>query len=387
LSPGPRRHAAGRGRPRGRHVRGVAVTPFQPSWPGREPPWPPREPSWRDSLLASARRFITLFYAENRLGPPDRRLWHVRHEIEEWGTYWHTAHELAFGARVAWRNSPQGAGRLDWQSLRVRDRREVTSAPDIAAESVTHLHEATNGGRVRPVVTVFAPDAPGRPGPRILNSQLVGYAGYPTADGVVTGDPENAGLTRLAREAGWPAGRPAGRFDILPLLVREAGGPITVHEIPTDVALEVAITHPEFGWLADLGLRWYAVPVISDAYLDIGGVRYPAAPFNGWHLVPQIGSRDLGERYGQLPVIAARMGLRVAGGRGSWRDRAAAELNLAVAHSFAAAGVTITGQPTPAARVSHPYYEDLDWTPSFGAHPLASLQRAGRCDLQPVASR
>ena len=75
----------------------------------------------------------------------------------------------------------------------MRDRREVTAAADVAAESVIHLREATNGGRIRPMITVFAPDAPGRPGPRILNPQLVQYAGYETTDGAVTGDPQNAG--------------------------------------------------------------------------------------------------------------------------------------------------------------------------------------------------
>ena len=90
----------------------------------------------------------------------------------------------------------------------MRDRREVTAAPDIAAESVAHLREATNGGRIRPMITVFAPDAPDRPGPRILNSQLVRYAGYETADGAVIGDPANADVTRLARDLGWPGGQP-----------------------------------------------------------------------------------------------------------------------------------------------------------------------------------
>jgi nitric-oxide synthase len=343
--------------------------------------------------MASARQFITLFYSENRLGAPDRRLGHVRHEIEEWGTYWHTPHELAFGARVAWRNSLRGIDRLYWPGLRVRDRRDVTSAPDIAAESVTHLHEATNGGQIRPVITVFAPDAPGRPGPRILNSQLIGYAGYQAAGGGVTGDPANAGFTRLARDAGWPGGQPAGRFDLLPLVVQEAGGLVTVHEIPADVALEVAIVHPEFRWFADLGLRWYAVPAISDMHLDIGGVRYPAAPFNGWHLGTEIGSRDLGDptRYDQLPVIAARMGPPRASDRGGWEDRALAELNLAVLHSFAAAGVTTTDCHSQSIR-SRQHFEceewpsrvcpaDLTWT----APPAACS--TGQCDLQPAGGR
>ena len=360
-------------------------------------------PSALDSLLVSAEQFITLFHSENRLGPPDRRLRHVRREIEASGTYWHTPAELAFGARVAWRNSSRCIGRLYWQSLRVRDCREVTAAPDIAAESVTHLREATNGGRIRPMITVFAPDAPGRPGPRILNSQLVRYAGYEIADDVVIGDPANADLTRLARNLGWPGSRPAGRFDILPLLVQEAGGPVTMHRIPADAILEVAIEHPEFRWFADLALRWYAVPVISDMYLDIGGVCYPAAPFNGWYMCTEIGSRDLGDsaRYGQLPVIAAHMGLSVAGDRNLWKDRAMTELNLAVLHSFSAAGVTVTDHHTESARflqhvereerhgracpadwswivppaassatpVFHRYYQDFDQTPNFYRHP------------------
>ncbi len=197
-----------------------------------------------DSLLASAEKFITMFHGENRAGPPDLRLRQVRREIATAGTYWHTPDELEFGARVAWRNSSRCIGRLYWRSLRVRDRRDVTAACDIAAESVAHLQEATNGGRIRPVITVFAPDAPDQPGPRIVNSQLVRYAGYEADHGGVTGDPANTGITRLARDLGWPGGRPAGRFDILPLLVREAGAPVTLHELPADAVLEVTIGHP-----------------------------------------------------------------------------------------------------------------------------------------------
>ncbi len=359
-------------------------------------------------LLASAEQFITLFHAENDLGSPERRVWQVRSEIEATGTYWHTPAELAYGARVAWRNSSRCIGRLYWRSLRVRDRREVTAAAEIAAESVTHLRDATNGGRIRPTITVFAPAMPDRPGPRILSSQLVRYAGYEIVGGGVVGDPANAELTRIARGLGWPGGRPPGRFDILPLLVREAGGPVTMHEIPADAVLEVPIEHPEYHWFANLGLRWYAVPVISDMYMDIGGVHYPAVPFNGWYMCTEIGSRDLGDsgRYGQLPVIAARMGLATADDRSLWKDKAATELNLAVLHSFSAAGVAITDHHTESVRflqhvareerhgracpadwtwivppaassttpVFHRYYSDFDQTPNFYRHPALASQ-------------
>src|SRR5262249_25651756 len=152
-----------------------------------------------------------------------------RREVQASGTYWHTPAELEFGARVGWRNSAKCIGRLYWRSLQVRDCREVREAPDVAAEAITHLRKATNGGRIRPLITIFAPDAPGRPGPRILSSQLIRYAGYENPDGTVLGDPANVGITRLAQDLGWPGGEPAGPFDVLPLIVKEPGSVATLH--------------------------------------------------------------------------------------------------------------------------------------------------------------
>jgi nitric-oxide synthase, bacterial len=373
-------------------------------------PAPDHGPSVLDRVFLRAARFITMFHHEQQLGPPGQRLRQVRREIETTATYWHTPEELAFGARVAWRNSSRCIGRLYWQSLRVRDCRNVTTAAGVAAESFRHLRDATNDGRIRPIITVFAPDAPGRPGPRILSSQLVRYAGYQGADGAITGDPMNADLTRLAHDSGWPGRHPEGRFDILPLLVQEAGAPVTLHETPVSAVLEVKLEHPEFRWFTGLGLRWYAVPVISDMYLDIGGIRYPAAPFNGWYMCTEIGSRDLGDsgRYDQLPVIATRMGLSTASDQNLWKDKAMTELNVAVLHSFTAAGVTITDHHTESVRflahidregrhgracpadwtwivppaassatpVFHRYYQDFDQTPNFYRHPVGWPSRA-----------
>ncbi len=427
IRPGSRWRFPGRGRPRG--ARGLEPGADSAAFPSlhacpvaageTEAGLAPYPAAWSalDSLLVSAEKFMTQFHIENRLGPPDQRLWQVRREIEASGTYWHTPAELAFGARVAWRNSSRCIGRLYWQSLSVRDRREVSAAADVAAESVQHLREATNGGRIRPMITVFAPSAPGRPGPRILNSQLVQYAGYEAADGSVAGDPANADFTRLARELGWPGIWPSGQFDMLPLLVQEVGAPVTLHRIPADAVLEIAIEHPQFPWFADLGLRWYAVPVISDMYLEIGGVSYPAAPFNGWYMCTEIGSRDLGDsgRYDQLPAIAARMGLSVASDKSLWKDKAMTELNVAVLHSFSTAGVTITDHHTESARflahidreerhgracpadwtwivppaassatpVFHRYYQDFDQTPNFYRRPAPARRRqAGFYDLR-----
>lgn len=364
------------------------------------------------SILGAAGQFITLFHSENPgAGAPEDRLRQVRREIESQGTYEHTAAELAFAARVAWRNSSRCIGRLYWRSLRVRDRRHVTAADDIAAEAIAHLREATNGGRIRPLITIFAPEAAGCPGPRILNSQLIRYAGHEMAGGTVTGDPASTGITRLARSLGWPGFDPPGRFDILPLVVQEAGRAPAWYELPAGALLEVPLSHPDFGWFADLGLRWYAVPVISDMYLEAGGIRYPAAPFNGWYMGTEIGSRDLSDagRYEQLPVIARGMGLDTASDRNLWKDKALTELNLAVLYSFRVAGVTITDHHTEAARflkhldleerqgracpadwtwivppaassttpVFHRYYQDFDQTPNFYRHPAPGREQDG----------
>lgn len=353
-------------------------------------------------LLAAAEQFVALFHQENPgTGTFADRMRQVRREVRASGTYRHTSGELAFAARVAWRNSSRCVGRLYWRSLRVRDRRDVSAPGQIAAECVTHLHAATCGGRIRPMITVFAPDAPGRPGPRILNSQLIGYAGHRSGGGVL-GDPAHLEITRLARELGWRPGEPPGRFDPLPLIVDSPGLPRAWFTLPRDAVLEVPLRHPELPWFGELGLRWYAVPVISDMYLEAGGIRYPAAPFNGWYMCTEIGSRDLGDedRYNQLPGIAARMGLRTDSPRTLWKDRAVTELNAAVLHSYAASGVKIADHHTESERflahvekerrhgracpadwswivpptagsttpVFHRYYEDFDASPSFRRH-------------------
>ena len=86
--------------------------------------------------------------------------------------------------------------------------------------------------------------------------------------------------------------------------------------------------------------------------LAIGGVTYPAAPFNGWYIGTEIGARNLAdaERYDLLPVVAERMGLDTCTERTLWRDRALVELMRAVLHSFDAAGVTMTDHHTESRR-------------------------------------
>ncbi|WP_371478241.1 nitric oxide synthase oxygenase [Kitasatospora sp. NBC_00315] len=296
--------------------------------------------------------FVRRFHLERPGGLGHRpRLRQVMDEIDRTGTYEHTAEELAFGAKLAWRNAARCIGRLYWRSLVVRDLRHLSSADDVAEQCFEHLRLATNGGRIRPMVSVFAPDRPGRPAPRIVNQQLVRYAGYPAPGGGWTGDPAGVQLAARARDLGWKCGEEP--FEVLPLLVQErAGAAPRWYEVPDDAALEVDLTHPEHGWFAELALRWYAVPAISDMTLEIGGVRYPTAPFNGWYMGTEIGARNLADadRYNLLAEVAGRLGLDTSSERTLWRDRALVELNVAVLHSFQEAGVTMADHHTESQR-------------------------------------
>lgn len=302
---------------------------------------------------AEAEEFLRMFHAENpEAGPVWPRISAVMREIEATGTYWHTAQELAFGARAAWRNNARCIGRLYWRSLQVRDLRTVSDAGSVAWHCVEHLRSAISGGKIRPTISVFAPERPRRPAPRIWNEQLIRYAGYELSDGTILGDPRYVGFTRSMVRRGWQPPARRGAFDVLPLVVETAGEGARLFSLPDDAVHEVELEHPELDWFADLGLRWHALPVISNNSLVIGGVSYPAAPFNGWYMGTEIGARNLADkdRYDLVPVVARRMGLDTSDEATLWRDRALLEVNRAVLHSFKANGVSITDHHTEAGR-------------------------------------
>lgn len=329
-----------------------------------------------------------MFYAGHR-DPRDLkdRLAQVRDGIRRTGTYTQTGAELAFAARVAWRHAARCSGRDKWRTLRLRDRREIRYPGAVAAETVAHLREATGGGRVRSVITVFAQDTPASAGPRIVSGQAVRYAGYRRPGGGITGDPLNAGLTDLAVSLGWKPG--SSEFDILPLIVAGPEGDLAAFGIPPDAVLEVPVTHPDYAWFAGLGLRWYAVPLICDMYLDAGGIRYPCAPFNGWYQAgTEVGVRDLGDaaRYDVLPAVAKGMGLDMSSPATFWPDRAAVELAVAVQHSYRAAGVMAADHQSEARRFAafaeaeeqagRPWCADWSWVnPPISASTTPAFHR------------
>lgn len=285
------------------------------------------------SLLQAAEEFLGFMVSEGALlvSQAGSRLQEIETELESTGSYTHTTAELAFGARLAWRNNSRCIGRLVWRQLAVRDFRTLGTPEEIFQACLDHLRDSTNGGRIVPLISVFQEN-----GPRILNRQLIRYAD----------DPAEASFVKKLAELGW---QPKGeRFEVLPLAIEWPGHETLMKEIPSEAVLEVQISHPDFPWFAELGIRWHALPAVSDQTLEIGGIRYDCAPFSGWYMGTEIGARNLADtdRYDYLPLIARKMELEVGNEASLWRDRALVELNRAVLHSYAKAGVTIVDHHT-----------------------------------------
>ncbi|MBJ6363988.1 nitric oxide synthase oxygenase [Paenibacillus sp. GCM10012307] len=304
----------------------------------------------RQSLFNQAEAFIIACYQE--LGKSklqtDSRLQEIEAAIASAGYYVHTMEELKHGARMAWRNSNRCIGRLFWESLHVFDEREAGSAAAVAAALFRHIDWATNGGRIRPTITVFRP-AIDEPSIRIWNHQLIRYAGYESGQEIV-GDPASVAFTKECQRLGWEG---AGTtYDLLPLVIQVGSAEPQWFQLPQELVVEVPITHSDLPALDQLGLQWYGVPIVSDMKLEIGGIQYTAAPFNGWYMGTEIGARNLAdiERYNMLPKVAEAMGLDTHHHSTLWKDRALVELNVAVLDSYKKHGVTIVDHHTAASQ-------------------------------------
>ncbi|WP_237167721.1 nitric oxide synthase oxygenase [Paenibacillus yonginensis] len=301
------------------------------------------------ALLEKAAVFIRSSYPELGKGPEEteHRISEITSSIVKTGTYCHTAEELAFGAKAAWRNSSRCIGRLFWDSLAVRDARQLETAAEVAEAIFEHISTATNGGKIKPTITIFRQALEGRE-IRIWNHQLIRYAGYETEEDGIVGDPASLELTDAALRLGWKgAGTP---FDVLPLILQIDGQEPEWFPLPEELVLEVPLSHPDNPAFDRLGLRWYGVPFIADMALEIGGLRYTAAPFNGWYMETEIGARNLADqgRYNKLPEVADAFGLDRSSPATLWKDRALVELNVAVLHSFKRHGVSIVDHHTAA---------------------------------------
>ena len=293
-------------------------------------------------LYQKAYSFLEQVYQELELPALEQRLVDVKEEIERTGTYTHLPIELEHGARLAWRNSNRCIGRLYWKSLVLNDKRNVTNTNEVFDALEEHLEMATNNGKILPLITVFPPLKPNGNSPfRIWNKNLIRYAAHQQEDGTIIGDPDQLAFTKLCKQWGWTGN--GGEYDILPLVVQANGELPTWRKLKQESVLEINLAHPEYLWFSDLQLKWHAVPLISDMVLEVGGIQYPAAPFNGWYMVTEIGSRNLGDekRYNKLPLIAKQMGLHMDKSNPFWKDKALVVLNEAVHFSFQKSGVTL----------------------------------------------
>ncbi|KGX87494.1 nitric oxide synthase oxygenase [Pontibacillus litoralis] len=298
--------------------------------------------------IHQAEQFITTCYRELKKSEHtlNIRLEEVKKSIAETGFYEHTTEELTHGAKMAWRNSNKCIGRLFWNSLTVFDYRSACTADEVYHALVDHVNYATNNGKIRPAISIFKPSHKDD-SIRIWNHQLIRYAGYETSQGVI-GDPDSLSFTTECQRLGWKGNDTP--FDILPWVIQIGENDPVWFEVPQDIVLEVPIKHPNLPWFEALKLKWYAVPLLSDMKLEIGGIEYKAAPFNGWYMETEIGARNLADdfRYNLLPVIAEKMGLDTKRNSSLWKDRALIELNTAVIHSYKKVGVSIVDHHTAA---------------------------------------
>lgn len=269
-------------------------------------------------------------------------------EMRKTGTYVQTAEEILIGAKLAWRNHARCVGRKHWRTLKLLDYRHATTAEEIADACFEHLRVATNGGALQSIVTVGPTPLPDGREYRIISPQLIRYAGYRNDDGTVTGDPAHLELTELATKLGWRGDGTA--FDVLPLMIQTPEEPLRWFDVPRDLVMEVTLEHPNYRWFAGLDLKWHAVPAVSNMDLEIGGVRYPCAPFNGWYVNTEVGARNFSDkdRYDMLPTIAKKLRLDMSSDRTLWKDRALVELNRAVIHSFRQSGAYMVDHHTVA---------------------------------------
>ncbi len=298
------------------------------------------------ALRERASAFIRQCYDElDKREAVDDRLAAIEREISETGTYTQTTEELTHGARMAWRNSNRCIGRLFWQSLDVLDERDCETPQAVHEACCRHIEYARNDGDIRPMITIFQPDTPTTDRVRIWNDQLLRYAGYDTDDGIV-GDPGQREFTAYCQSMGWEGD--GGRFDPLPHVIQVGDSEPELFELPEELFVEVPISHPDYEWVADLELRWYDVPIISSMRLEIGGLNYTAAPFNGWYMGTEIGARNFADedRYDMLSTVGEQLGYDTSQNRSLWKDDALVVLNQAVLHSYEEAGVKIVDHHT-----------------------------------------
>ncbi|KAL0893659.1 hypothetical protein ABMA27_013817 [Loxostege sticticalis] len=295
-------------------------------------------PRTEEEVYQEAESFLKQYFESIRRENTEAhtaRLDQVKAELKEKGTYQLKTSELVFGAKLAWRNATRCIGRIQWKKLQIFDCREVTTASGMFEALCNHIKYATNKGNIRSAITIFPQRTDGKHDYRIWNPQLISYAGYVQPDGSVLGDPGKAEFTEICLKLGWkPPERTA--WDILPLVLSADGKDPEFFDIPREIVMEVKMEHPKYDWFKELGLKWYALPAVSNMRLDCGGLEFTATAFNGWYMGTEIGCRNLSDanRLNIIETVATKMGLDTSSYVTLWRDQALVEVNIAVLHSF-----------------------------------------------------
>ena len=319
-------------------------------------------------LRREAEEYARLYGKEKGLDETrvELRIAEIMASIDATGTYEHTIDEIRHGARVAWRNAPKCINRKFWATLDIIDARHAATNDEMFEAIKEHLRRGVDADHIPVLMTVFRPQTPGtHDGPRIWNSQLMRYAGHREGVGhTVVGDPAEVNFTDTVKKYfNWsPRSGKNTMFDPLPIVVQiDPSTAPSVYELPEECWLEIPIRHPKIAGISQLGLKWYGIPAVSNITMDLGGLHYTAAPFNGWYMVTEIATRNFGDesRYNLLPDIAEAMGIDTSTHDTLWRDHALAAINYAVLHSFKRDRVSIADHHTCAEAFAKWYAEEL----------------------------
>jgi len=217
------------------------------------------------------------------------------------------------------------------------------------SHTLAQMDHAWNGGKIRSTISIFAP-VEGESLPAYFeNRQLTQYACYLDENGKTLGDPAHYDFTRTVQSLGWAPPIEKSRFDMLPVVIREPQGNPHVYVLPNAYQREVPLALEAQPKFAELDLKWHAVPFISNMVLSIGGIDYPTAPFNGYYMTTEIGSRDLCDerRYNLLQEIADKLEISTNQDENPfWRDEVMLLCNRATQESFDKAGVRMIDHHT-----------------------------------------
>lgn len=102
-------------------------------------------------------------------------------------------------------------------------------------------------------------------------------------------------FTECVLAMGWKPPENRSAFDVLPLVIQMPLQAPKIYSLPEDSVMEVRISHPDFAWFEDLGLKWHAVPVISDMVLEGERLRFAATLFSRFYMGTEIASRNFGD--------------------------------------------------------------------------------------------